>query len=74
MPEYFQKEEFPSEMKNIRGSCVDCYGILTLFEEDFINKTRILVCEQCGLLHLYKKTLLSGWKLVKVRKKANTSE
>jgi hypothetical protein len=68
MSEYFQEELFP-EMGSDKGYCVDCSGPLTLLEEDFRDKTRILVCERCGLLHLFKKTMLSKWKLVKVRKK-----
>jgi len=67
MSEFFQGNMFP-ELKNDRGNCVDCNGPLTLFEEDFRNKTRVLLCERCGMLHLYTKSLLSGWKLVKVRK------
>lgn len=68
MAEFFDKTLF-QEMKRSRGSCEDCGGSLTLYEEDFEKKTRVLLCETCGLLHLYKKTVLSGWKLIKVRKK-----
>ena len=68
MSEYFQENMF-SELKNERGNCVDCNGPLTLYEEDFRKRTRVLVCERCGMLHLYTKSRLTGWKLVKVRKK-----
>jgi len=69
MSKYFQEEPLFPEMRNVRGNCVDCNGPLVLLEEDYRRKTRVLVCERCGLLHLFAKTMLSKWKLVKVRKK-----
>jgi hypothetical protein len=74
MSRYFQEKELFPELKDDRGNCIDCNGPLTLFEEDFRKKTRVLLCERCGLLHLYTKTLLSGWKLIKVRKKPTSFE
>ena len=72
MSEYLRRQLF-TEIHS-KGNCIDCNGSLTLFEEDFKNKTRVLVCERCGLVHLYKKTFLSGWKLIKVRKKSISFE
>lgn len=67
MSEYFRKKLFP-EQKEFRGKCVDCHGALELYEIDFKNKSKILLCKRCGLLHLYTKSFLGGWKLVKARK------
>jgi len=67
MSEYFRKKMFP-EQKEFRGKCVDCHGALELYEIDFKNKSKILICRRCSLLHLYTKSFLGGWKLVKARK------
>ena len=67
MSEYFRKKLLP-EQKEFRGKCVDCHGALELYEIDFKNKSKILLCKRCGLLHLYTKSFLGGWKLVKARK------
>jgi hypothetical protein len=67
MSEYFRKKLFP-EQKEFKGRCVDCHGSLELYEIDFKNKSKILLCKQCGLLHLYTKSFFGGWKLVKARK------
>jgi len=67
MSEYFGEKLFP-EQKKFNGRCVDCHGALELYEVDFKNKSKILLCKQCGLLHLFSKSFLGGWKLVKARK------
>ncbi|UCE44113.1 MAG: hypothetical protein JSV57_01065 [Candidatus Bathyarchaeota archaeon] len=67
MAEYFRKRLFP-EQKEFQGKCVDCHGSLELYEIDFKNKSKVLLCKRCGLLHLYAKSFLGGWKLAKARK------
>ncbi|NIR13296.1 MAG: hypothetical protein GWN86_04830 [Desulfobacterales bacterium] len=67
MKDHFEEKVFP-EQKEFKGKCVDCHGSLELYEVDFKNKTKILLCKRCGLLHLYKKSFFGGWKLVKARK------
>lgn len=46
------------------GKCVDCGGPTELHELDVSKGARTLRCEECGLLHYYKKDIL-GWKLIK---------
>ena len=67
MSEHFDDKMFSGKKENI-GKCVDCHGSLDLYEVDFKNKTRVLLCKRCAMLHLYKKSFLGGWKLVKARK------
>jgi len=50
------------------GKCVDCSGVLELFELDVKNGTRILACKNCGLLHHYKKNIFGNWKFLKATK------
>jgi DNA replicative helicase MCM subunit Mcm2 (Cdc46/Mcm family) len=72
MSKYFQEEPLFPEMRNAKGNCVDCNGPLVLLEEDYRRKTRVLVCERCGLMHLFAKNVLSKWKLIKVRKRESS--
>jgi hypothetical protein len=53
------------------GKCFDCDGSLELVEFDLQKDTKIMKCQQCGLLHHYKKDLLGKWKLLKVAKNPN---
>jgi len=41
------------------GKCIDCSSVLELVEFDARKSTRILRCQECGLLHHYKKTSLA---------------
>jgi len=47
------------------GKCVDCGNLTELFELDVRKGTRILKCQKCGLLHLYKKDFFGGWRFLK---------
>ena len=53
------------------GECYDCGGLLELAELDIEKGTRIMKCQNCGLLHYYKKDLLGRWKLLRVSKYMN---
>ena len=50
------------------GKCVDCSSILELFELDVRKGTRIMICQNCGLLHHYKKNIVGKWKFLKATK------
>ena len=67
MSEFFEKKLFP-EQNEYRGKCVDCHGSLDLYEIDFKEKSKVLICKRCSMLHLFTKSFLGGWKLVKARK------
>jgi len=42
-----------------------------LFELDMKRSTKIMVCQNCGLFHFYKKDFLGNYKLSKVSKNSN---
>jgi hypothetical protein len=54
--------------KKHTGKCFDCNGPLELVEFDLQKDTKIMKCQNCSLLHHYKKDLLGKWKLLKVTK------
>lgn len=51
------------------GECYDCGGALELVEVDRKKNTKIMKCQECGLLHHYKRGFFGGWKLVKATKR-----
>ena len=58
----FQKME---QKRKHAGECIDCRGQTELVEFDVRKRMRILRCQKCGLLHLYRKTIFGGWKFLK---------
>jgi len=56
------------EMRTHTGKCVDCGSTLELYEIDFEKGRRVLICQRCGLFHLYEKDFFGRWKLVKAAK------
>ncbi len=56
------------------GTCFDCKGQLQLFEMDMKKSTKIMLCQNCGLFHFYKKNFVGNYKLVKVSKNQKTEE
>ena len=60
--------------KKHTGKCFDCSGTLELIELDIQKNRKIMKCQNCSLLHYYKKDLLGRWKLLKVTKKIDEQE
>lgn len=50
------------------GKCQSCGYTLELYEIDIRKCTRIMKCERCGLMHIYKKDILGKWRLQKATK------
>ncbi len=50
------------------GRCYDCNGPLELFEMNLDKSTKIMLCQNCGLYHFYKKDFIGQYKLTKVSK------
>jgi|YelNatPaOPRAMG01_1025707.scaffolds.fasta_scaffold76919_4 hypothetical protein len=55
-------------MKKHTGKCFDCGGPLELIEFNIQKGTKIMKCQECNLLHFYRKDFFGGWKLLKVTK------
>ena len=45
--------------------CVECGSPLKVYDINFQTGRKVMRCEQCGLLHYYKKSLLGGWRIVR---------
>jgi hypothetical protein len=60
--------------KRHTGKCFDCSGALELIELDIQKNRKIMKCQNCSLLHYYKKDLFGRWKLLKVTKKIEEQE
>jgi DNA-directed RNA polymerase subunit RPC12/RpoP len=56
--------------KKHTGKCFDCGGPLELVELDIQKGTKVMRCQECGLLHFYRKDFFGAWKLLKVTKNA----
>jgi DNA-directed RNA polymerase subunit RPC12/RpoP len=54
--------------KRDTGICLHCGGSLELVELDSRENTKVMKCQDCGRLHLYKRDFLGSWKIVKVTK------
>ena len=54
--------------KTQRGKCRNCGSQLELYELDYRRSTKVMKCERCNMLHLYKKDIIGKWKLLKVKK------
>ncbi len=54
--------------KKHTGKCYDCNGPLELFEMNLDKSTKIMLCQNCGLYHFYKKDFIGQYKLTKVSK------
>jgi len=62
---YFMAEEKTTKHT---GVCYDCKGTLELYEMDIKKSTKIMLCQNCGMFHFYKKDLLGSYRLTKVSK------
>jgi hypothetical protein len=51
-----------------RGKCKSCGSPLELYELDFRRSTKIMKCDRCGMLHVYKKDIIGKWRLLKAQK------
>ncbi len=56
------------------GRCYDCNGPLELFEMNLDKSTKIMLCQNCGLYHFYKKDFIGQYKLTKVSKDPTMSQ
>ncbi len=56
------------------GKCYDCSGPLELFEMNLDKSTKIMLCQNCGLYHFYKKDFIGQYKLTKVSKDPTMSQ
>ena len=45
--------------------CVDCGALLRVYDINFQTGRKVMRCEQCGLLHIYKKDILGRWRIVR---------
>jgi len=54
--------------KTQKGKCRNCGSSLELYELDFRRSTRIMKCQRCGMLHVYKKDIIGKWRLLKAQK------
>ncbi len=55
-------------MRKHTGKCFDCSGALMLFEIDMQKSTKIMICQNCGLFHYYRKDFIGNYKLTRVSK------
>ncbi len=60
--------------KKHTGKCYDCNGPLELFEMNLDKSTKIMLCQNCGLYHFYKKDFIGQYKLIKVSKDPTMSQ
>jgi len=54
--------------KTQKGKCKNCSSPLELYELDMKRSTKIMKCQRCSTLHLYKKDIIGKWKLLKAQK------
>ena len=52
--------------------CVECRSPLRLYDINVQTGRARAQCEQCGLLHLYKRDILRGWHIVRVTRRVRT--
>ena len=45
--------------------CVECGSFLRVYDINFQTGRKVMRCEQCGLLHIYKKDILGRWRIVR---------
>ena len=45
--------------------CVECGIALRLYDINFQTGRKVMQCEQCGLLHIYKKDFFGRWRIVR---------
>lgn len=50
------------------GKCQNCGYALDLYEMDVKKSMKVMRCERCGLLHYYKKDIMSKWRLQRAAK------
>jgi len=54
--------------KTQKGKCMNCGSPLELYELDFRRSTKIMRCQRCSTLHLYRKNIVGKWILQKAQK------
>ena len=50
------------------GKCKNCGYALDLYEMDVKRSSKVMRCERCGLLHIYRKDIVGKWRLQKAVK------
>jgi len=53
--------------------CVECRSQLKIYDIDFQTGRARAQCEQCGLLHIYKKDRLHGWHIIRITRHVGTA-
>jgi hypothetical protein len=61
-------ESLLGSSKAQRGKCKSCGSPLELYELDFRRSTKIMKCDRCGMLHVYRKDIIGKWRLLKAQK------
>jgi len=51
--------------------CVECRSPLRVYDINFQTGRARAQCEQCGLLHIYKKDRLHGWHIVRITRRVH---
>jgi len=54
--------------KTQKGKCKNCGSPLELYEIDFRRSTKIMRCQRCGMLHMFRKDIIGKWRLQKAQK------
>ncbi len=50
------------------GKCQNCGYALDLYEMDVKKRMKVMRCDRCGMMHVYKKDLIGKWRLLKAAK------
>ena len=53
--------------------CMECRSPLRIQDVSVETGHARILCEKCGLLHIYKKDRLHGWHVVRVTRRVNTT-
>ncbi len=49
--------------------CLECRSPLRVYDVNFQTGRARAQCEQCGLLHIYKKDRLHGWRVMRITRR-----
>lgn len=52
--------------QKVSERCVECRAPLKIHDIDVQTRRARAQCEQCGLLHIYKKNRLLGWRMIRI--------
>ncbi|MEJ2241160.1 MAG: helix-hairpin-helix domain-containing protein [Candidatus Bathyarchaeota archaeon] len=61
-----------SAPKNLER-CDFCRSTLKIWDISYDGNTARSQCSKCGMIHTFKKTRLSGWKLLRVTRRVDTN-